>query len=156
MNETTEDLVPNQDVVSRESFLAKWMAGVGVFLYSGPVWGTLGTVVGMIRAFDTMDLAGGSDPGILAGDIHFALWTTVAGIVMGIGGVVLILIAFHGLKFRATWFYRWVLALSWVWCFLLFPLGLIFGMSNGILFYTRRGEFGKTAPLENRGQPAAG
>ena len=32
----------------------RWIATLGVALFTGPVWGMLGTVIGMIRAFNTL------------------------------------------------------------------------------------------------------
>lgn len=50
-----------------------------------PMIGFLGTVIGMVQAFMTMEGAGGTvDMGILSGGMYVAMITTVAGLVVGI------------------------------------------------------------------------
>ncbi len=50
-----------------------------------PLLGLLGTVVGMIEAFDALQAAGGrADPSLLAGGIAKALTTTAAGLAVAI------------------------------------------------------------------------
>jgi biopolymer transport protein ExbB/TolQ len=61
-------------------FVSIWVAVAGVIV--PPLFGTLGTVVGMVRAFDTVGISGGSVPERLAQDISLALYTTAVG--MGI------------------------------------------------------------------------
>ena len=46
----------------------------------GPLLGLLGTVVGMIGAFQVITLHGTGDPKIMAGQISMALVTTVQGL----------------------------------------------------------------------------
>ena len=55
----------------------KLMIGFGIAAFVAPIIGLLGTVAGMIRAFDRMGIQGGADPEKLAGDIHLALNTTI-------------------------------------------------------------------------------
>ena len=43
--------------------------------------GIVGTIVGLIGAFSTLQQTGGADPAALAGDISVALLTTVWGLV---------------------------------------------------------------------------
>ena len=66
---------------------------VGIILALGPLWGLAGTVFGMIMAFDTMRLSGGSDPGALAADVSHALYTTAAGYVAFPIGIALVTVA---------------------------------------------------------------
>ena len=50
-----------------------------------PMIGFLGTVMGMIRAFYDMSMAGNNvDVGLLSNGIYTALITTVAGLIVGI------------------------------------------------------------------------
>ena len=51
--------------------------------------GLFGTVAGMVLAFDSMGLSGGSDPGALAGNISLALITTAGGLVVAIPSIFL-------------------------------------------------------------------
>ena len=53
-----------------------------------PMIGLLGTVSGMIGAFQTIGIAGLGDPSALAGDIGEALTTTATGLVIGIPAMV--------------------------------------------------------------------
>ncbi|TNV67674.1 hypothetical protein FGO68_gene8745 [Halteria grandinella] len=46
--------------------------------------GFMGTVIGMIFAFDTIEAAGDISPSIVAGGIKIALLTTVAGLIVAI------------------------------------------------------------------------
>lgn len=55
---------------------------VGIILGLGPLWGLLGTVVGMMMAFNRMGEAGMGNPEALAGDIAISLYTTAIGIIM--------------------------------------------------------------------------
>ncbi|MBP83022.1 MAG: hypothetical protein CMO61_04145 [Verrucomicrobiales bacterium] len=75
--------------------MRKWITVliVGIILALGPLWGLAGTVFGMIMAFDTMRLSGGSDPGALAADVSHALYTTAAGYVAFPIGVALVIVA---------------------------------------------------------------
>ena len=46
--------------------------------------GFLGTVIGMIGAFDAIQVAGDISPNVVAGGIKVALITTVAGLIVAI------------------------------------------------------------------------
>lgn len=59
--------------------------GIGLIAAVAPMLGLLGTVVGMVGAFDTISTTEGvAKPGQLAGDISIALITTVMGLVVAI------------------------------------------------------------------------
>ncbi len=59
--------------------------GVGLIAAIAPMLGLLGTVVGMVGAFDTLTLADGpARPDQLAGNISQALVTTVLGLIVAI------------------------------------------------------------------------
>ncbi len=63
-------------------------------MLAGPLVGMVGTVIGMARAFSALAEGGGTaDPGALAGDISFALLTTLYGLGFGLVGAVLVSIA---------------------------------------------------------------
>ncbi len=54
-----------------------------------PMMGLLGTVLGMVGAFNKLaDSGGGANPGALAGDISMALMTTCLGLVVAIPGTI--------------------------------------------------------------------
>ena len=54
-----------------------------------PMMGLLGTVFGMIKAFDVISLSGTGNPGLVASGISEALITTAAGMVVGIPALAL-------------------------------------------------------------------
>jgi biopolymer transport protein ExbB len=65
--------------------LEKGLASLGAAAGAAPMLGFLGTVLGMIRAFFDMSLAGSTiDIGILSNGIYTAMVTTAAGLIVGI------------------------------------------------------------------------
>ena len=54
-----------------------------------PMMGLLGTVIGMIKAFNVISLSGTGNPGLVASGISEALITTAAGMLVGIPALVL-------------------------------------------------------------------
>ena len=90
--ETTRVAQANLDGMERGLALLRLIAE------TAPLLGLLGTVLGMIEAFQQMQLAGDRiEPGILAGGIWEALLTTAAGLTVALPAA-----AFH------TWFSRTV------------------------------------------------
>jgi len=65
---------------------------VGSLLALGPLWGLLGTVIGMIRAFATIAKSGAGTPERLASNISTALWSTLAGLLVSPIGVALLVV----------------------------------------------------------------
>lgn len=54
---------------------------LGSLLVLGPLWGLLGTIVGMIRSFETVaQQAGAAKAEQLASGISLSLWSTAAGL----------------------------------------------------------------------------
>ena len=67
------------------SRLEKNIAGLATIAGAAPMLGFLGTVIGMIRAFYDMSMAGNNvDIALLSGGIYQAMITTVAGLIVGI------------------------------------------------------------------------
>jgi biopolymer transport protein ExbB len=64
--------------------LEKGMVWISLFIALAPMLGFLGTVVGMIFAFDMIAAAGDISPTIVASGIKVALLTTVAGLIVAI------------------------------------------------------------------------
>lgn len=64
--------------------LEKGMVWISLFIALAPMLGFLGTVIGMIQAFDDIAVAGDISPEIVAGGIKVALLTTVAGLIVAI------------------------------------------------------------------------
>ena len=55
---------------------------IALFIALAPMLGFLGTVVGMIQAFDAIEIAGDISPSLVAGGIKVALLTTVFGLIV--------------------------------------------------------------------------
>lgn len=64
--------------------LEKNVSWVSLFIAIAPMLGFMGTVIGMIQAFDKISAAGGLDASLIAGDIKVALLTTVFGLIVAI------------------------------------------------------------------------
>lgn len=64
--------------------LERGLIWVSLFIALAPMLGFLGTVVGMIQAFDAIEIAGDISPSLVAGGIKVALLTTVFGLIVAI------------------------------------------------------------------------
>ena len=64
--------------------LEKNLSWVTLFIAMAPALGFLGTVVGMIMAFDTIERVGDISPTVVAGGMKVALITTVGGLVVAL------------------------------------------------------------------------
>ncbi|MBP6185077.1 MAG: MotA/TolQ/ExbB proton channel family protein [Saprospiraceae bacterium] len=64
--------------------LERGLVWISLFIATAPMLGFLGTVIGMIQAFDRIEAAGDLSPSIVAGGIKVALLTTVFGLVVAI------------------------------------------------------------------------
>lgn len=64
--------------------LERFLNALGTIASVSPLLGLLGTVVGMIRTFNTLSTAGAGNPMALAGGIAEALITTAAGLTVAI------------------------------------------------------------------------
>ncbi|PIF05470.1 MAG: flagellar motor protein MotA [Draconibacterium sp.] len=64
--------------------LEKGLSWISLFIALAPMLGFLGTVIGMIAAFDAIEVAGDISPGLVAGGIKVALITTVGGLIVAI------------------------------------------------------------------------
>ncbi len=66
------------------SFLERGLVWLTLFITIAPLLGFLGTVVGMIEAFNAIASAGSISPTLVAGGIKVALLTTAFGLIAGI------------------------------------------------------------------------
>jgi biopolymer transport protein ExbB len=64
--------------------LEKGLSWISLFIAIAPMLGFMGTVIGMIQAFDKIQIAGDVQPSLVAGGIKVALITTVSGLVVAI------------------------------------------------------------------------
>jgi len=62
--------------------LEKGLSWISLCIAMAPMLGFLGTVVGMIEAFDAIEAAGDISPSLVAGGIKVALLTTVFGLIV--------------------------------------------------------------------------
>lgn len=66
------------------SFLERGLVWLSLFISLAPMFGFLGTVIGMVEAFDAIEAAGDISPSLVAGGIKIALLTTVFGLITAI------------------------------------------------------------------------
>lgn len=64
--------------------LERGLTWISLFISLAPMLGFMGTVIGMIGAFDAIEAAGDVSPSLVAGGIKVALLTTVAGLIVAI------------------------------------------------------------------------
>ena len=60
------------------------LSWISLFIALSPMLGFMGTVVGMIQAFDSIEAAGDVSPTLVAGGIKVALLTTLAGLIAAV------------------------------------------------------------------------
>jgi biopolymer transport protein ExbB len=86
----------NKDVRRKENEMKKAIALLiaGIILALGPIWGILGTIIGMIGAFGNLaEKTGEAKAEALASNISFSLYTTVAGFIMCPVGILLLVLS---------------------------------------------------------------
>ncbi|MEQ9230537.1 MAG: MotA/TolQ/ExbB proton channel family protein [Cyclobacteriaceae bacterium] len=64
--------------------LERGMVWISLFISLAPMLGFMGTVIGMIEAFDAIAEAGDVNPGLVATGIKVALLTTVGGLIVAV------------------------------------------------------------------------
>ncbi|HET8860427.1 MotA/TolQ/ExbB proton channel family protein [Marivirga sp.] len=64
--------------------LERGLVWISLFIALAPMLGFMGTVIGMIEAFDAIQEAGDISPSLVAGGIKVALLTTVAGLIVAV------------------------------------------------------------------------
>ncbi len=64
--------------------LENGVSWISLFIALAPMLGFMGTVIGMIKAFDDIAVAGDISPAIVAGGIKIALLTTVFGLIVAV------------------------------------------------------------------------
>lgn len=66
----------------QSGLLEKNLTWIALFIALGPMLGFLGTVIGMVAAFDAIKVAGDISPALVAGGISVSLITTMAGLIV--------------------------------------------------------------------------
>ena len=74
----------NVEAEVQGSYLEQHCSWITFFIASAPSLGFLGTVIGMVMAFDTIEKAGDISPTVVAGGMKVALITTIFGIVVAL------------------------------------------------------------------------
>jgi biopolymer transport protein ExbB len=64
--------------------LERGITWISLFIAIAPMLGFMGTVIGMISAFDSIEAAGDISPSLVAGGIKVALITTVSGLIVAV------------------------------------------------------------------------
>ncbi|WP_188151256.1 MotA/TolQ/ExbB proton channel family protein [Teredinibacter waterburyi] len=64
--------------------MERYLGALGTIAAIAPLFGLLGTVIGMIKVFTALNLEGAGNAGVLAGGISEALITTAAGLTVAI------------------------------------------------------------------------
>jgi len=64
--------------------MERGLTWISLFIAIAPMLGFMGTVIGMIGAFDSIQAAGDISPSLVAGGIKVALITTVSGLIVAI------------------------------------------------------------------------
>jgi len=64
--------------------LERGLVWISLFIALAPMLGFLGTVVGMVQAFDQIEAVGDMSPTVVAGGIKVALLTTIFGLITAI------------------------------------------------------------------------
>jgi MotA/TolQ/ExbB proton channel family len=132
---------PVSELLPEQRKRGRWLAVLGVVLSTGPIWGLVVTVFGMMKAFETMGNRDGANVDQLAGNIGSVLVSMAIGLFVGFLGAGMMVIALYGPRNRERWFYWNALLISVVWCVFPFPYGLIIGLPMGLMFFLKRREF---------------
>lgn len=77
-----------ENLEAEENYVSQWVTYLNVVASVAPMIGLLGTVSGMISAFQTIGRGGMGRPELLAGDIGEALITTATGLTIGIPAMI--------------------------------------------------------------------
>ena len=72
------------DAVEKTGQMESGLTWIGLFIALSPMLGFMGTVVGMIAAFDAIQAAGDISPTLVAGGIKVALLTTLMGLIAAV------------------------------------------------------------------------
>lgn len=93
---------------SVENTVLRWIQYLNVIATVAPMVGLLGTVSGMIGAFQTIATGGMGKPELLAGDIGEALITTATGLTIGIPAMIAFFVLRNRLDTRLEELDDWI------------------------------------------------
>ena len=107
-NEAIPANLLDDKVFSVEANTLRWIQYMNVIATIAPMVGLLGTVSGMIGAFQTIATGGMGKPELLAGDIGEALITTATGLTIGIPAMIFYFVLRNRLDSRIEELSEWV------------------------------------------------
>jgi biopolymer transport protein ExbB len=87
----TEDIRDELTITTAEQsrkYLGRFLVVLSTIGTISPLLGLLGTIVGMISAFEAIARAGTGDPQVVAGGISTALLTTAGGLIIAIPSII--------------------------------------------------------------------
>lgn len=87
LNDLKQELVIETEEAAR-GYLGRHLAMLNTIGNIAPLMGLLGTITGMIIAFESIAVAGAGDPRVVAGGISQALVTTASGLVIAIPTII--------------------------------------------------------------------
>lgn len=119
-------------------------------MQAGPLIGMMATVIGMRKAFCSLGASGINDPVQLSNNIGGVLVATAIGISIGLIGAILLFVSLLGFRYRAAWFY-WFLVIYGVNILFAFPVGTVIGPFLLVYILTNRNQF--LAPASHSGPP---
>ena len=129
-----------------------WLAVIGAWMQVAPVLGMIGTIIGMMRAFEAHGSADPSQVGELSqlsAAIGEAMIATFVGMLIALLGAVLMLVAVLSCRYRSPWLF-WVFIVLGLLYLMAFPLGTLIGVVFLVVALTKRLEFLPPSPT---GQP---
>jgi len=113
----------------------------GAWLQLGLVLGLGGTIINMVNAFSKFsDSQGEANTEVLAGKISSALIPSAVGMGVALVGVILMGIALLGMKYRAKWFFGFLIIYGVMWT-LYMPTGTIAGGALLAFLFWKKDEF---------------
>ena len=127
-----------------------WLAVIGAWMQVAPVFGMIGTAVGMMRAFAALSSAPPSavgDPSHLSAAIGEVLIATVVGMLVALLGSILMLVAVFPMRYRSPWLF-WLFVVLGTLYVLAFPLGTVIGVVFLVVALTKRQEFLPSLPSD--------
>ena len=116
------------------------MALWGAWLQLGIVFSLVGHGVGLVGAFQDMAGEGTGIPEALANNMSIALITTAVGMISASVGLVLLAVALLGMKYRAPWFFCFLIFYGFVGA-LSFPVGAFLGGAIIVYLVMNKDEF---------------
>ena len=111
MSETLADLNTPLTSPPPAPMPGRRLAKIGGLMQIAPLIGLAGTVVGMIRAFETLGTAGTADSTALSKAIGEVLVWTAMGVSVALVGWVLLLTAMFAYSYRARWIF-WLIVVQ--------------------------------------------